>query len=307
MRKIIVLFLACVVLALFANGQQTGPAVAMGACSVAISGSGNTVPIVKILSDRCGLAQGQMDKIVSLLNTVFTKRDSSQINAKLNELIKLASKPSEIENNQTSADASQNGTDNQQGVQGGTGNTQTQIGSGGQSVGQVHCDNAGNCAGINNGQQFSTQIGEPSTIKQIVAVVDTTCILADPSRVPEDVVMSQGSENSYIGGPSSNEIMTDGAYTFTKSTEDGSVVATQKFSLEPTSSLIGSPTSSLYRGYNLLHIVDYSVAGGYFKKCTNVAVTLKVNGNDVMHIDKPVAAEMDNIHGLSFSIGLTPH
>ena len=101
--------------------------------------------------------------------------------------------------------------------------------------------------------------------------------------------------------------MTDGVYTFTTPTADGIVVATQKFSLAPTSSLIGSPTSSLYKGYNLLHIVDYAVARGYFKKCTDIALTLEVNGNNVMHIEHQISAEMDNIHGLSFDIGLTSH
>jgi hypothetical protein len=80
------------------QAQQTGAATASGTCNIAISGNNNTLPSATLLSNRCGLSTEQVLQIVKLLNTVFTKRDAAQISAKLDELIELASKPSQTQN-----------------------------------------------------------------------------------------------------------------------------------------------------------------------------------------------------------------
>lgn len=105
-----------------AQAQKTGTATASGVCSIAISGNDNTLPSAALQANYCGLSTVQMMKIVSLLNTLFTKRDANQINAKLDELIALARK----EGQQTVVNApvtqSNIGGCNQQ-VVGGNGNT----------------------------------------------------------------------------------------------------------------------------------------------------------------------------------------
>jgi hypothetical protein len=170
----------------------------------------------------------------------------------------------------------------------------------------LNCNSAGNCAGINNGQQVFVQNGEPPSVKQMIVEVKTTCTLNDPNKVPENIVMSTASEKSYIGnGNVESENLLGGAYTFASAGRE-TMVATQKFSLEPTSSLIGKPTGALFQDYSLLHIVNTAVSGGYFRECTFLSVDMQVNGVNVMHFEKPVSAHMDEIHGLVFDVGLTP-
>jgi hypothetical protein len=176
---------------------------------------------------------------------------------------------------------------------------------GSQSVGKVDCSsNNGNCAGINNGQQIFNLNGEPPSIKQLVVEVKTTCTLKDAKKVPQEIVMSVPSENSYIGGGTGKEILIDGAYSFEPAALNGMLIANQKFSLEPTSSLIGSPTELLFRNYSLLHIVNTAVSGGYFTECTFLSIDMKVNGTGVLRTEAPVLLQLDGLNGVSFDIRL---
>ncbi len=75
---------------------KNGNAIASGQCSIAISGNNNTVTSAALADKRCSIDKEQIDQIVTVLNAVFTKRDASQIKAKLDELLALALKPSQI-------------------------------------------------------------------------------------------------------------------------------------------------------------------------------------------------------------------
>jgi hypothetical protein len=216
--------------------------------------------------NNCGIGKQQADKIVEMLKAVLANQKNDERDSKLDEMVELARRPQIVIN------------------------------------GPVQ----GNVAGINNGQQVFNQLGEPPTIKQVVAQIDTTCALKSMENVPQNAVMSAGSEDSYLSGPDTKEVIIDGAYTFTKPTSDGSVVATQKFSLQPTSPLVGTPTSSFFQKYNRLHILNYAVSGGFFKECTSIAVKLTVNGEDAMQLEQPISLAMDDQHGISFTIALTP-
>lgn len=110
MRTILVSLIASAAILSTAQAQKTGSATAIGNCNIVISGNSNTLPVANLRSDRCGLAKDQADKIVKLLNAVYTKRDAAQVNVKLDELIELASKPSEM--NCVGSNCVQNGTQN---------------------------------------------------------------------------------------------------------------------------------------------------------------------------------------------------
>jgi hypothetical protein len=219
-----------------------------------------------IIIKNCGIGKEQADKIVKMLTAVLAYQKNNDRDAKLDELLELARRPQIIIN------------------------------------GTVQ----GNVAGVNNGQQVYNQLGEPPSIKQVIAEVDTTCVLKTNDRVPIDAVMSGGSEDSFLSGANSKEVIIDGAFTFTKPTASGIVIATQKFSLQPTSILIGTRKSDFFKHFNLLHVSNYAVAGGYFRQCTYIAVRLTVNGEDALRLEQPISMEMDDIHGIDFDIGLTP-
>jgi len=76
---------------LWANGQatKTGPATASGGCAVSHSGNNDTIII-----SNCGIGKEQADKIIAMLRAVLADRDLSHVNAKLDDLLVLASKPS---------------------------------------------------------------------------------------------------------------------------------------------------------------------------------------------------------------------
>jgi hypothetical protein len=76
--------------------SKNGTATANGQCSIAISGDNNTVPTAKEMESACGVGKEQLEKIITLLNGVLTKRDLKQLNAKLDELIQIANKPVQI-------------------------------------------------------------------------------------------------------------------------------------------------------------------------------------------------------------------
>jgi hypothetical protein len=74
-----------------APGQtNTGNASTKGPCSPATSGSNNNFVI------KCGIGQEQGKKIIDMLNAALASHDDSTINAKLDELLALATKPSPI-------------------------------------------------------------------------------------------------------------------------------------------------------------------------------------------------------------------
>lgn len=99
-----------------AQAQSTGSATSNGACSIANSGPNATKLVV-----NCGVGKAQGEKIIQLLNTLLAKKDVADIDAKLDQLIAMASQP----------------------VQ--------QI---------VNCGNARNCAGTNTEQTYN-QYGPP--------------------------------------------------------------------------------------------------------------------------------------------------
>ena len=79
--------------------RTTGSAFANGACNIAISGNGNTVSTAA-LKGGCagGIGKEQGQKIIQLLNVVLAKKETAQINSKLDELIEVAAKPSQVMN-----------------------------------------------------------------------------------------------------------------------------------------------------------------------------------------------------------------
>jgi len=91
--------LVLAILSLNATAQGAGPATANGTCNIAISGSNNTILSAR-MDGQCGegISAAQAEKIVRLLNTLFSKKDGAQINAKLDELIEVAGKPSQALN-----------------------------------------------------------------------------------------------------------------------------------------------------------------------------------------------------------------
>jgi hypothetical protein len=65
----------------------TGRANTSGTCSPATTGNSNKFII------NCGIGKEQGEKIIHLLNTVLSKKDLAEIDAKLDELIEIAAKP----------------------------------------------------------------------------------------------------------------------------------------------------------------------------------------------------------------------
>lgn len=68
---------------------QTGGAVAIGRCNIANSGNNNSHVTI-----NCGIGREQGKKIIELLNRALASKDIAQINAKLDELIQVAGRPS---------------------------------------------------------------------------------------------------------------------------------------------------------------------------------------------------------------------
>jgi len=118
------IMLVCLLLTVsnLACAQKNGNATATGNCNITISGNNNTVQTANALNGKCGIGKEQGEKIIQLLNTVLAKKDVAEINAKLNELIAIAAKPTPL---------------------------------------VINCGNAGNCAGTNNGTQVVNQYGTP--------------------------------------------------------------------------------------------------------------------------------------------------
>ena len=174
-----------------------------------------------------------------------------------------------------------------------------------QSVAQMNCDNnSGNCAGINNGQQNFTQIGEPPSIKQLILDVTATCTLADPQRVPRnmDQIFPMEGSFSYLGSRNGeHEILANGPATFSP-TPTGAITSLQKFMLQPTSSLLGKPVAILPRDFSLLHIVDTAVSGGYFKECNFITLDLMLNGTNILHDGRAVSIPLEGPSGFAFDV-----
>ena len=74
------------------NGKST----ASGACGVS-SHSGNN-DTISIYVKNCGIGKEQGAKIIELLNKVLANQDISTVNAKLDELLEVASKPVQTQN-----------------------------------------------------------------------------------------------------------------------------------------------------------------------------------------------------------------
>lgn len=92
--KAVFVILLIVVLQVALFGQTTtGKAATSGICSPATTGSNN---MYFIKCDGVGEAQGK--KIISLLNRVLANQDLTAVNAKLDELLELASKPVQTQN-----------------------------------------------------------------------------------------------------------------------------------------------------------------------------------------------------------------
>lgn len=73
---------------LFGQAAQTGPSKASGVCAISHSGNNDTITI-----SNCGIGAEQGSKIISLLKEILAKGDIASINAKLDELIKVARQP----------------------------------------------------------------------------------------------------------------------------------------------------------------------------------------------------------------------
>src|ERR1035437_5717331 len=67
---------------------QTGSAVAIGRCNLANSGNNNSHVVI-----NCGIGREQGKKIIELLNRALASKDLAQINAKLDELLQVAERP----------------------------------------------------------------------------------------------------------------------------------------------------------------------------------------------------------------------
>jgi hypothetical protein len=88
--RIVLAVAILVALAVPAPSQTpTGSATAKGTCNVANSGSQNIIVI-----KNCGIGKEQAEKIVSMLKAALSNRSITEINAKLDELLALASKAS---------------------------------------------------------------------------------------------------------------------------------------------------------------------------------------------------------------------
>lgn len=87
MPRFALVVLAFTVLASIPIDAQTGAAAASGQCSLA-SASG-----VSSFTINCGTGKEQADKILSVLNHALANKDSKAIDAKLDELLAVASRP----------------------------------------------------------------------------------------------------------------------------------------------------------------------------------------------------------------------
>jgi len=87
MRRFALVVLGFTVLASTPIEAQTGAA-ASGQCSLANSASGTSS-----LTINCGTGKAQADKILSVLNHALASKDSKAIDAKLDELLAVATRP----------------------------------------------------------------------------------------------------------------------------------------------------------------------------------------------------------------------
>ncbi|MGB8478396.1 MAG: hypothetical protein WCE63_06100 [Acidobacteriaceae bacterium] len=93
MKGFALLCLVSVGLSAQSRPTQSGSASASGTCAVSHSGNSDTI----IIKD-CGIGAEQGKKIIALLKEVMTGQNLDEINAKLDELINVASKPAKIQN-----------------------------------------------------------------------------------------------------------------------------------------------------------------------------------------------------------------
>jgi hypothetical protein len=88
MPRFALVVLAFTVSASIPIDAQTGAAAASGQCSLANSASGGSS-----LTINCGTGKEEADKILSVLNHALANKDSKAIDAKLDELVAVASRP----------------------------------------------------------------------------------------------------------------------------------------------------------------------------------------------------------------------
>lgn len=143
----------------------------------------------------------------------------------------------------------------------------------------------------------------PETVHDVLAEVRITCLLVNPSKMPEDKPFVVPSEDSYLEGAIGKSYLQSRADSYKRAEEEGKATAIEDFRSPPNSDLIGRPVSAL-ANYSLLHVVDTSVSGGIFSECTFVEVTLRINGADVFRRGEAVAIKMDPTGGLAFDMKL---
>jgi hypothetical protein len=143
----------------------------------------------------------------------------------------------------------------------------------------------------------------PETIQDIVATVRTTCVLRDPSRMPEDLPLMVPDQDSYLEGMIGKAYMYSRSATFKRTEQEGTAISIENFRSVPNSDLIGMEVSKM-TDYSSFHVSLASVGGGQFSRCTFLEVTLRVNGRDVFRHGEPFNLKLDDVHGISFTIKL---
>jgi hypothetical protein len=212
---------------------------------------------------QCGVGKNQAEKIIRLLNAVLAKRDALQINAKLDELLDIANRPGIV----------------------------------------INGPFQGNAAGINYGQQVFNQFSERPTLKQFVVQIETTCSLANPGKIPQDVTMAFGGDPSYLQGKD-KALLTGGPYTFKPTSDKNTYIAVQAFSLNPASTPIGTPLKEFAEDYSILHVNNFATSGGYFRECSHISIRITLNGTEALHVERPMSLQLAGMQGIDFNLTL---
>jgi len=148
-------------------------------------------------------------------------------------------------------------------------------------------------------------VSPPETIHDILAEVRITCVLTNPSKMPEDLSLMFPSDNAtYFEGASGKAYLQSRAASYKRTEEEGKATAIENFKLPPNSDLIGRPVSSLV-DYSVLRISAISVGVKEFSQCVGAELALRVNGQEVLRTSSPMSAKMDGVHGMSFGVKLT--
>jgi hypothetical protein len=143
-----------------------------------------------------------------------------------------------------------------------------------------------------------------ATIQSVTAQIRLTCVLKDPTKLPENTLLSVGSGVSYLEGLRGKAyLQSTGKYTYQRTEEEGRATAVEDYTAAPNSELIGQPVSTM-AGYSTMVLSDAAVSEGRFTECVYAETTLRVNGVDVFRASLSVAKTLDDNRGFLATIRL---